>query len=986
MRKHTGKRMMAWVLAVNMILTGLAQGEKETGNGLVLERGGSIAYAAEYDEWMMSALDDSADTSVVSYRAENVKNLTDNGTVTIEPGNGKYYVMVAGRPSECYNTMLAFRTLEHLSSRINREKIEFVGVNCDENYSDDMVQEYLKSDGIQGFPVVNVTDSTAVAGMYYWVVGAAGLTSFTLPLIWLIDPDGNVMGYSTGFMAEDDLYQLIKEECVGVFLEDGQSTEDFGLEHETTEDATQEEPEWPQEARGTEYEAGIGELPIEEQETPALWPMLSGNRDENDYGERAEVMNSYLMRNGDGTYSRIEYNDGRVVLETYDSAFRLTAQTELPAELPLFGGFYAGRDYNFLVFGQKNEEENDAKEVVRIVRYTKDWQRTGSSTVCGANTVEPFRSGCLRMTDYDGRLYVHTSHLMYKSSDGVNHQANLFLTIDIASMAVCESLHDVASIDMNGVYVSHSFNEFVFVTEDGRLKTLSHGDAYPRALVIGGKGSGYVSGAIHVLDIAGQTGNNYTGASVGGFEYSGSCYLVAGNSVDQSGAQPDLVNGVRNIFVAAVDRQTNAVRMNWLTHYAGDEVVNTPQLVKINSSRFMILWAEGESVKYALIDENGNLIGSICSGTACLSDCEPILDGDKVVWYVTGHKTDRKIYTGGKPQYVIEDSVPVFYSIDVNMQTGIRRTEPFMIQVEYELDGGINNEKNQKQYEYGTSERLYDPEREGYSFEGWYTDPGFTQQITDTASVMQKKLRIYAKWEPKSYYVIYSLNYGTNHADNPGEHIFGTSVSLYPASRDGYEFTGWYQDQGMTQRVTEIPADWDGNYYLYAGWKLLPPPVTEAPAKNTTAASTQSSRVEKQTTSSRTQQQTTEAKTEKTTENKDAWEYEDWSWLFDDEDEKVEKPAKVTGLKLKNKKGRIVTAKWNKQDNTYGYEAQIARNKKFKKGTETLFPYGNNTSWGSRIIKKKKTYYVRVRAYNYDSDYDIQYGAWSAVKKIKVKR
>ena len=35
------------------------------------------------------------------------------------------------------------------------------------------------------------------------------------------------------------------------------------------------------------------------------------------------------------------------------------------------------------------------------------------------------------------------------------------------------------------------------------------------------------------MDFPGEIGNNYTGAAVGGFEISGSSYLIAGNSVIQ---------------------------------------------------------------------------------------------------------------------------------------------------------------------------------------------------------------------------------------------------------------------------------------------------------------------------------------------------------------------------------------------------------------------------------------------------------------------
>ena len=52
--------------------------------------------------------------------------------------------------------------------------------------------------------------------------------------------------------------------------------------------------------------------------------------------------------------------------------------------------FYSGTDYHFLVFGQNNLEEDDQKEVIRVVKYTKDWERVGAASLYAANTTKPF--------------------------------------------------------------------------------------------------------------------------------------------------------------------------------------------------------------------------------------------------------------------------------------------------------------------------------------------------------------------------------------------------------------------------------------------------------------------------------------------------------------------------------------------------------------------------------------------------------------------
>ena len=124
----------------------------------------------------------------------------------------------------------------------------------------------------------------------------------------------------------------------------------------------------------------------------------------------ADTVRSYLINNGDNTLTRVEYYDGELIAEDYDSEFNLLGGHELETELELFGGFYSGEEYNFFVFGQKNTEENDDTEVFRVVRYTKDWQRVDSAGLCGANTAEPFASGSLRMTECGTRTELITEH------------------------------------------------------------------------------------------------------------------------------------------------------------------------------------------------------------------------------------------------------------------------------------------------------------------------------------------------------------------------------------------------------------------------------------------------------------------------------------------------------------------------------------------------------------------------------------------------
>lgn len=93
-------------------------------------------------------------------------------------------------------------------------------------------------------------------------------------------------------------------------------------------------------------------------------------------------------------------------------------------------------------------------------------------------------------------------------------------------------------------------------------------------------------------------------------------------------------------------------------------------------------------------------------------------------------------------------------------------------------------------------------------------------------------------------------------------------------------------------------------------------------------------------------------------------------------------PGKAVLRSAKNKKGRKITLSWKKVKGAGGYQIQYADNKKFsrKKSRRT-----GKTKYTIKNLKKKKTYYIRVRAYKSDGAAKV-YGKWSKVKKVKVKK
>ncbi len=360
----------------------------------------------------------------------------------------------------------------------------------------------------------------------------------------------------------------------------------------------------------------------------------------------ADVTKSYLVDCKNNTLMRFQYDDtqNKMLAEYYTYDYKFVSSREIKAELPIFGGFYASDSYYFVLTGQNNTCECPTTECFRITKYDKSWNRIKSVGLYDCNTTVPFDAGSARFSECGDYLIVRTSHEMYTSSDGLNHQANVTIELNMSTMQITDYLTDVLNTGYG--YVSHSFNQFV-ETENNNIIAVDHGDAYPRSVCLiryysdasDGTFTPYWSNTCTVTDmlpIYGNTGANYTGCTVGGFEISSSAYLVAGTSVKQNSSH--FYDDVQNIYVSSLSKSTGKVTLTYITGYT-DKSAGVPYLVKLSDSSFLLMWEKGTYVYYTKLDASGNTVGKTYKMKASLSDCEPLLVNGNIVWYVFANNT-----------------------------------------------------------------------------------------------------------------------------------------------------------------------------------------------------------------------------------------------------------------------------------------------------------------------------------------------------------
>ena len=393
-----------------------------------------------------------------------------------------------------------------------------------------------------------------------------------------------------------------------------------------------------------------------DSDTKGSATILSGrttdNASDNHYNTWSSVTNSYLVQNSDETLTRLENTSSGIVVENYSAdGKKLISQRTISKELNVFGGFYSGKDYNYLVFGQNNTAESDSKEVVRVVKYTKSWSKVNSCSISGVNTTKPFSAGSLRMEEAGGKLYVYTCHEMYADSDGIHHQANMLFTIDESSMSLTDSMYDVSNLTDG--YVSHSFNQFIKVDESGKyIYRVDHSESSNYTmngsyLSVNGitltkyKADGKSTAVSVSIPVKfDMNKSNYTGASIGGFELgSGNCLIAYAKDVSSSCK-------TRNVYISVTDELFNGTQNIALTNYGTSSKVTcrNPQLIKINDNLFLVMWEEYNSstgktaTKTMTVDSNGKTVTKAISHSFGLSDCQPVVCSDGMVkWYVTNN-------------------------------------------------------------------------------------------------------------------------------------------------------------------------------------------------------------------------------------------------------------------------------------------------------------------------------------------------------------
>lgn len=161
------------------------------------------------------------------------------------------------------------------------------------------------------------------------------------------------------------------------------------------------------------------------------------------------------------------------------------------------------------------------------------------------------------------------------------------------------------------------------------------------------------------------------------------------------------------------------------------------------------------------------------------------------------------------------------------------------------LEGGALPDGNIIEFFGGEDVPLPEPEREGYTFDGWYYDSGFNgpRCYYIDAKYANSDIELWAKWiknaepgpgpdtdpepgpdETVTYKIKYVLN-GGSFPDGSGDEDFyveGREKTLKIPQKDSCRFLGWYEDINFSLGPVEtLGADCRGNKTFYALWEEI---------------------------------------------------------------------------------------------------------------------------------------------------------------------
>lgn len=267
---------------------------------------------------------------------------------------------------------------------------------------------------------------------------------------------------------------------------------------------------------------------------------------------------------------------------------------KIKKKYPEFGNAICDKKGNYYIaWGSSNSTEKRSKVTFAVSKYNYSGKHIktakGSASL---NVKSPFHAGTCSMAFDGNKLVCSFARLMYKMSDGINHQASQVFAVNTKNMKKVGGYHN---------YASHSFDQRIIGLDGGGVLFADLGDAYPRGFRLNDNKK--VSET--VFHFYGEIGNNSTNSTLGDIASVSSGYILTGTS----GKSLKSLNGKRQLFAQLINPYTGKsllkastrtgtsggkkatdVGIKWLTNYQDKSDIYDVKTVELDKERILIMW------------------------------------------------------------------------------------------------------------------------------------------------------------------------------------------------------------------------------------------------------------------------------------------------------------------------------------------------------------------------------------------------------------
>ncbi|MFA5670681.1 MAG: InlB B-repeat-containing protein [Balneolaceae bacterium] len=111
------------------------------------------------------------------------------------------------------------------------------------------------------------------------------------------------------------------------------------------------------------------------------------------------------------------------------------------------------------------------------------------------------------------------------------------------------------------------------------------------------------------------------------------------------------------------------------------------------------------------------------------------------------------------------------------------------------------------------------PTKDGHNFVGWFSDEELTEEF-DFDTEITANTTLYAKWELKTYNVLFNLGGGTGVANVTAKHGEKVAEPENNPTKDGYIFAGWYKEFNTVNEFDFETEVITSDTVIFAKWDI----------------------------------------------------------------------------------------------------------------------------------------------------------------------